>query len=545
MGKTTFLNLQRKTTMSDKRHQQYHTLGVYVDTWGWNEGVIPHVFLGLKRECTLINDGSKDTGDGKKCISESELKKHSKTTQMELIDNLTQEYENNETNRVKWLKKTEDFDGSYLFFRRVYRDITIPAKQYFQNKTFKDYQTYKKSLAEFIQSNASNIDDIEGFFGFAPYKSALLRTSKYGEKDRGGKVFQNNHYDCERIENNNATKEKQSENSNTSLKNDDLPRYSFSKGHILTNIRPLSTFQSKHAFAMNIPTEKHREVVGKVLEDVLITDDDLRGGLAFVDDDSHFRFYALLGRSCVNFVMDKLKILFGNKLDWWDKMTWTPQGAYDVIKKHSKRFNTQELSTTQSLLDIELFYQNYATLCSIDSSWECENGLKAFGKYYNGILHSALLNDTKANRLGKNKIDLLSRNADIEHIADDISMRLNTHFCVYCYFQDAIDYDVKESKISLLILDENKRFLKADESNDFAFRDFNFADMNDKTIQALSLSMYHQQPIIFHNISNHNICKLREHHGMYIQTFVEHFAGLDKSIGDYRHSLQSKDVSYA
>lgn len=531
-----------------KLYQKYHTLGVYVDTWGFGEGVIPHVFLGLKIEYRLVKENFNSILDKKykkKYATESDVKEYNLITQMQLIEKLTERYMNNDENKKKWLEKTTEFDKDYLFFRRGYKDITLEAKAFFNNKQFSNYQEYKGTLVKFIESSESNIAEIEGFFGFAPYKSAILRTSSLGDRERGGKVYQNNHYEYERIENNNATNEKQSENSNQSLKDDDLPSYSFSKGHILTNIRPLSTFQSKHAFAMKIPTEKHREVVGKVLEDVLITDDDLRGGLAFVDDDSYFRFYALMGRSCVNFVMDKLKIIFGNKLDWWDKITWTPQGAYDVVKKHSKRFNAQELSITQSLLDIELFHQNYATLCSIDSSWECENGLKAFGKYCNGILHSALLDDTKANRLGKNKIDFLSRNADIENIADDISMRLNTHFCVYCYFQDAIDYDVKESKISLLVLDENKRFLKADKNNDFVFSDFNFADDNDKTIQALSLSMYHQQPIIFHDISNHNICKLKKHHGMYIQTFIEHFAGLDKSIGDYRHFLQSKDVRYA
>ena len=33
-----------------KLYQKYYTLGVYIDTWGWGEGVIPHVFLGLKKE---------------------------------------------------------------------------------------------------------------------------------------------------------------------------------------------------------------------------------------------------------------------------------------------------------------------------------------------------------------------------------------------------------------------------------------------------------------------------------------------------------------
>ena len=186
-----------------KLYQKYYTLGVYVDTWGLKEGVIPHVFLGLKKEYRLVNENFKGVLNDelkKKYIAESELEKHSKTTQTQFIDSLTQEYENNKINREKWAEKTEDFDGSYLFFRQGYKDITFPAKQYFRGKTFDDYQAYKEYLAKFIQSNVSNIYDIEGFFGFAPYDSALLRTSSYGDKERGGKVFQNNHYEYERGE---------------------------------------------------------------------------------------------------------------------------------------------------------------------------------------------------------------------------------------------------------------------------------------------------------------------------------------------------------
>lgn len=79
------LNQQRKNiTMPDKLYQKYYTLGVYVDTWGWGEGVIPHVFLGLKKEYQLVNENFKGTLSDelkKKYILESELEKHSKTTQ--------------------------------------------------------------------------------------------------------------------------------------------------------------------------------------------------------------------------------------------------------------------------------------------------------------------------------------------------------------------------------------------------------------------------------------------------------------------------------
>ena len=104
------LILQGKITMSDKLYQKYYTLGVYVDTWGLGEGKIPHVFLGLKKEYQLVNENFKGTLSDelkKKYILESELEKHSKTTQIELINNLTQEYENNETNRKKWTGQTK------------------------------------------------------------------------------------------------------------------------------------------------------------------------------------------------------------------------------------------------------------------------------------------------------------------------------------------------------------------------------------------------------------------------------------------------------
>lgn len=547
------LNLQGKITMSDKLYQKYYTLGVYVDTWGWNEGKISHVFLGLKKEYQLVNENFKGTLSDelkKKYIVESELEQHSKTTQIELINNLTQEYENNETNRAKWTGQTKVFDENYLFFRRGYKDITLPAKQYFKGKTLYHYQAYKDSLAKFIQSNVSNIYDIEGFFGFAPYSSAPLRTSSYGDRERGGKVFQNNHYEYERGENNNTDKEKQSKNSDKNLEDNELSTYSFSKGHILKGIRPLSTFQSEHAYAIKIPNEKYIEVASKVLEDVLISDDDLRGGFSFVSNDNQFRFYALIGRSCVDFVIDKLKILFGNRLNWWDNVTWTPQGAYDVIKKHSKQFNTQETSMLQSLLDIAIFYQNYATLCQIDSTWDCEKGLRAFSTYCYSTLHSSLLDDTKLNRLGEHKIEPLPRDNAIENIADDIAMRINTGLCINAYFQDVLQYDNNlMCDVALLCVKElngKQRFVKADSQSDFIYQDFDFASDDEIIQKSYNLAMDRQQPIIFAKIPHYNVPHIaKESKGVYIQSFLERYARQDRSIGDYRDILESKETHNA
>ncbi|RDU59032.1 hypothetical protein [Helicobacter sp. MIT 14-3879] len=222
-----------------KLYQKYYTLGVYVDTWGlrnWRmedkrilganislpnvewEGVIPHTFLGLKIEYQLVNEnfnGILNEKYKKEYALESDLKDYNKTTQMDLIQKLTKEYNNTAINKKKWQNKTDEniykeIDKDYLFFRQGYKDITIPVKQYFKNAVFFNYQAYEKTLKNFIQSEKSNIQDIEGFFGFAPYKSsashwgkvfnnqykssAPLRTSSYDNKESGGKVFQNNQF---------------------------------------------------------------------------------------------------------------------------------------------------------------------------------------------------------------------------------------------------------------------------------------------------------------------------------------------------------------
>lgn len=533
-----------------KLYQKYYTLGVYIDTWGWGEGVIPHVFLGLKKEYQLIDENFQGTLSDelkKNYILESELEKHSKTTQMQLIENLTQEYKNNDINKEKWKKQTTDFDDNYLFFRQGYRDITIQAKEYFKNAIFFHYQAYKRSLINFIQSEKSNIQNIEGFFGFAPYKSAPLRTSSYGDKESGGKVFQNNHYDYEKRENNNINEEKH-EHSGESLRNDTLSKYSFSKGHVLVGIRPLSTFQNKQAFAIKIPNEKYIEVASKILEDVLITDDSLRGGFAFVKDDNQFRFYALVGNSCVDFVMDKLKIVFAGRLDWWDKRTSTPQGVYDVIKKHSKAFNEQELSMLEFLLDLQLFYQNYSTLCNIDSTWACEEGLKAFSQYCEFLLHSNLLNHTRLNRLTdnitNNQLKSLARNAEIEQIEDDVNMRLNTHFCIASYFQDRLKYKSNlQTEVALIIYDDEKEcYLKADSQSKFAFSEFSY----DRNIPSHNIALWYEQPILFAENPYPLAIQIQENiFNDYPKYFAQCIVGNKKDYGDYRNFLKQEEVSNA
>ncbi|MGX2973270.1 hypothetical protein, partial [Helicobacter sp. T3_23-1059] len=378
-----------------KLYLKYHSIGVYVDTWGMRdckieknfpyvsceyEGIIPHVFLGLKTEYELINEnfeGQLSENAKIECVLETDLQEHSFPTQIELIEKLTRQYKNNNENKKQWAKTENNatFDKEFKFFRQTYRDITVPFKETMGNKEYQTYKEFKDNFENFVSSKASNVMNIEGFFGFAPYESALLRTSSVGTKERGGKIFQNNHYNYERIKNDIENNNSNSYNNNSEMDNT-LFGYSFSGGHMLTKIRPLSTFQNKHAYAVNIKSinnKKFYEVAKKTLEQVLICDDDFRGGKAFVDKQNDFRFYAIAGRSCVDFVIDKLKILYGDKLDLWDNITWTPQGVYDVIQKYKNDFSKDkaEITMLDLITDTYLFYQNYHTLCNIDSSWEC------------------------------------------------------------------------------------------------------------------------------------------------------------------------------
>ncbi|RDU58710.1 hypothetical protein CQA53_12025, partial [Helicobacter didelphidarum] len=96
----------------------------------------------------------------------------------------------NEANKEKWIEQKdeaiyEELDEDYLFFRQGYKDITIPAKEALKRFTFCYYKQYKDALNDFIQSETSNIRDIEGFFGFAPVES---------KSNHWGKVYENNQY---------------------------------------------------------------------------------------------------------------------------------------------------------------------------------------------------------------------------------------------------------------------------------------------------------------------------------------------------------------
>ena len=202
------------------------------------------------------------------------------------------------------------------------------------------------------------------------------------------------------------------------------------------------------------------------------------------------------------------------------------------------------------LYDLHLFYQNYATSCNIDSSWDCEKGLKAFSTYYHSTLHSNLLGDTKLNRLGTHKIEPLPRDNAIENIADDIAMRINTGLCINAYFQDVLQYDNNlMCDVALLCVKElngKQRFVKADSQSDFIYQDFDFANDEKAVSQSYALAMDRQQPIIFAKIPHYNVYHIsKESKGVYIQSFLERYAGQDRNIGDYRDILESKETHNA
>lgn len=550
-------NLIKRISM--KLYLKYHSIGVYVDTWGMRdckittnlplvsceyEGIIPHVFLGLKTEYELINESFEGqlSGNAKiECALETDLQKHSFPTQIELIEKITQQYENSDKHKNQWVEtnNNEILDKEFKFFRQTYRDITTPFKKEIGNKEYQTYKEFKDDFENFAKGKTSNVMDIEGFFGFAPYESALFRTSSFGTKERGGKVFQNNQYNHKRTNNKMANNNSDSEIANTSFS------HSFSEGHMLTKIRPLSTFQNKHAYAVNLKSinnNKFYEVAKKILEQVLICDDDFRGDKAFVDGQNAFRFYAVVGRSCVDFVMDKLKILYGDKFDWWDNITWTPQGVYEAIKKHKNDFskNKDKITMLDLITDTYLFYQNYHTLCKIDSNWNCENGLKTFSQYCNFILHSNLIKDDKLNRLTDNlthnKVTPLPRNNNTDNIADDINMKLNTHFCIHSYFQDRLKFNKEfQTNISLIAYDKDKKqYFKADANNNFSFSEFYFS----QNILSHSVALFYQQPILFTNNPHFLEIKIQENiFNDYSTYFAQSIVGDNKNFCDFRGSI--------
>ncbi|MGX3044659.1 hypothetical protein [Helicobacter sp. T3_23-1056] len=87
-----------------KLYLKYHSIGVYFE--GQLSG-------NAKIECAL----------------ETDLQKHSFPTQIELIEKITQQYENSDKHKNQWVEtnNNEILDKEFKFFRQTYRDSNSTA----------------------------------------------------------------------------------------------------------------------------------------------------------------------------------------------------------------------------------------------------------------------------------------------------------------------------------------------------------------------------------------------------------------------------------
>ena len=597
-------------------YNKRYSLGIYVNDWGYMAGSEgnPHVFLSLKIEKTQCNDRQiafqkervfalekspfkenlfsqirkeKQMLKEMECfVSESALEdlrkalseKYTYTfvshknfkawqdTSLNLQDSFNQDFD-------KGIR--EALNKDFIFLRQCYADITEPFfiwvkniknrdDNYLQNKM--SFDEFESLFNEFIESSYSNIESIEGFFGFGPYETKLFNKYENNDYTTGGKVFQNNHWNDKFMKKAQNEYEKIKEE----LKNKSLPRIPlntndkqyliYSKDFMLTSLRPLKTFQEQWSEVFEIYEGEYIKVSQQILFQTLLTSDTMRqNSNIFQDDRNIFRDYKVVGNSCVDFVFDKLNLIGAGK--FIKAVSILPHEVLGHVRDNKPNFYNKQKGIYKKplskgdkisllLYDLHLFYQNYATLCQIDSTWDCEKGLRAFSTYCYSTLHSSLLDDTKLNRLGEHKIEPLPRDNAIENIADDIAMRINTGLCINAYFQDVLQYDNNlMCDVALLCVKElngKQRFVKADSQSDFIYQDFDFASDNEIIQKSYNVAMDRQQPIIFAKIPHHNVYHIsKESKGVYIQSFLERYAGQDRSIGDYRDILESKETHNA
>lgn len=96
----------------------------------------------------------------------------------------------------------------------------------------------------------------------------------------------------------------------------------------------------------------------------------------------------------MNFVIDKLKFVGLNI------KAILPKSVVRQVKKQNRSHPFSKGNKASLLLhDVELYYSNFLTLCNIDSTWACEEGLKAFNQHCEFILETNLVNQTKLNSL--------------------------------------------------------------------------------------------------------------------------------------------------
>lgn len=589
-----------------------YSLGIYVNDWGYMAGSEgnPHVFLGLKKEKVKCNIAQIKMQEDlyqhylkyNMLEQANQCKIHieqmqcfiADTTLFDLQQELSKKYKYyfDGSDEFKAWRDTEldktrandkdfnetlrkEFNDNFTFLRQCYADITKPFfiwvkniknrdDSYLQDKM--DFNEFENLFNEFVESSYSNLDSIEGFFGFGPYHTSIWNNYKYDRHDTGGKVFQNNHW-------NDEFKEKaqdEYEKIKDEFKNKYIPRIPLSSKdkqylmhsleHYLTTMRPLKTFQNNFSEIIEINQNEYEKIAKQVLFHTLLSSDNIRNNpKIFGHENNEFKNYKVVGNSCVDFVFDKLNLIGAGK--FIKAVSILPHEVLGHVRDNKPNFYNKQKGIYKKplskgdkisllLYDLHLFYQNYATLCQIDSTWDCEKGLRAFSTYCYSTLHSSLLDDTKLNRLGIHKIEPLPRDNAIENIADDIAMRINTGLCINAYFQDVLQYDNNlMCDVALLCVKElngKQRFVKADSQSDFIYQDFDFASDDEIIQKSYNLAMDRQQPIIFAKIPHYNVPHIaKESKGVYIQSFLERYAGQDRSIGDYRDILESKETHNA
>ncbi|WP_194147257.1 hypothetical protein, partial [Helicobacter trogontum] len=267
----------------------------------------------------------------------------------------------------------------------------------------KNFDEFESLFNKFIESSYNNLDSIEGFFGFGPYHTSVWNNYEYDKHDTGGKVFQNNHWNDEFKEKMQVQDEY--EKIKDELKKQLLPRIPqdsedkqyliFSKDFTLTTMRPLKTFQEDFSEIIEIDQNQYKKIAKQVLFHTLLSSDSIRkNAVIFSNKKNEFQNYKLIGNSCVDFVMDKLRLIGASKFE--KAMTIIPNDVRIHVKNnklnsHNRQKGKYKIPLSQYdkvsylLQDINLFYKNYATLCSIDSTWDCDNGLNAFCLHYTNL----------------------------------------------------------------------------------------------------------------------------------------------------------------
>ena len=594
-------------------HSYKYSLGIYVNRNFASSGGSgnPHVFLGLKKEKVKCNElqiqmkkeqleklkssysnNGLSFGNIQESIKqyEQDIKQMQCFINEETLEDLKKElsqekYQYNFTshkNFKAWsdtdLNDNKDFDknlretfnNDFTFLRQCYADITEPFFEWLEHIKKQsiadniDFTQFEKLFNEFVESPYSNIFSIEGFFGFGPYQTGLFKNYKDGNFQTGGKVFQNNHWNDDFEEKTEVQYDKLKEELKDKplpripLNSDDKQYFIYSKDFILTDLRPLKTFQEYQSEVMSISESQYKKICKSILFQTLLTSDKLRENpKIFGDKRNVFKNYKVVGNSCVDFVMDKLRLIGASKFH-----KATAIIPYDIINHIQNmipnNYNNQKGTYKKPLskgdkisfllYDFELFYQNYSTLCNIDSTWACEEGLKSFNQYCEFLLHSNLLHHTRLNRLTdnitNNQLKSLARNTEIEQIEDDVNMRLNTHFCLASYFQDRLKYEPHlQTEVPLIIYDDEKEhYLKADSQSKFAFSEFSY----DRNMPSHNIALWYEQPILFAENPYPLAIHIQENiFNNYPKYFAQCIVGNKKDYGDYRNFLKQEEVSNA